>query len=63
LPGWVLACRPAALSLNRLTRYLREATVPVIGRIQDDRLLIDPRTLDEADENLLLQTLKDILNP
>jgi len=35
----------------------------VIGRSQDDRLLIDPRTLDESDENLLLQTLKDILNP
>ena len=63
LPGWVLACRPKSLSLNQLGRRLREAPVPVVGRVQDDRLLIDPRTLDEDDEELLLQTLKDVLKP
>jgi hypothetical protein len=30
----------------------------VIGRVQDDRFLIDPRTLSPDDEELLLQSLQ-----
>ncbi len=63
MPGWVITCQPQQLSLNRLMQNLRKANVPVIGRIQDDQLLIDPRTLAEHDEDLLLQTLKDALTP
>jgi L-seryl-tRNA(Ser) seleniumtransferase len=61
MPGWVIACQPLGLSLNRLMQRLRRADVPVIGRVQDDQLLIDPRTLAEHEEDLLLQTLKDAL--
>ncbi len=63
MPGWVIACQPLKLSLNRLLQNLRKAETPVIGRVQDDQLLIDPRTLAEPDEELLLQTLKDALTP
>ncbi len=63
MSGWVLVCQPRSLSLNRLAGNLRQAEVPVIGRIQDDQLYIDPRTLAIEDEELLLQTLKDALTP
>jgi L-seryl-tRNA(Ser) seleniumtransferase len=63
MPGWVIACQPLKLSLNRLTRNLRQSEPPVIGCVQDDRLLIDPRTLATEDEDLLVQTLKDALTP
>jgi L-seryl-tRNA(Ser) seleniumtransferase len=63
MPGWVIACRPFRLSLNKLTQKLRQAAAPVIGRVQDDQWLIDPRTLAEQEETLLLQTLKDALSP
>jgi seryl-tRNA(Sec) selenium transferase len=36
---------------------LRSCETPVIGRIQEDRFLIDPRTLINDDEELLLHSL------
>ncbi len=63
MAGWVIACQPRKLSLNRLTQNLRKADIPVIGRVQDGQLLIDPRTLADDEENLLLQSLKDALTP
>lgn len=63
MPGWVIACRPLRLSLNQVGINLRRAEIPVIGRVQDDRLLIDPRTLVEEEEAHLLQTLKAALTP
>jgi L-seryl-tRNA(Ser) seleniumtransferase len=57
LPGRVIALVPKRLSVNELTTRLRSCEPPVIGRIQEDRFLIDPRTLNSDDEELLLQTL------
>jgi L-seryl-tRNA(Ser) seleniumtransferase len=60
LPGWVIALTPKRLSLNEMTTRLRSCEPPVVGRIQEDRFLIDPRTLRAADEELLLDALKHI---
>ena len=35
--------------LDELAARLRAADPPVIGRIEDGRLLLDPRTLDDAE--------------
>ena len=61
LPGWVIALAPKSISLNEMTRRLRNCDPPLIGRIQDDRFLIDPRTLSNDDEESLLQALKQAL--
>ena len=48
LPGETLPTRLVALSpggAEALAARLRAAAVPIIGRIQDDRLLLDPRTV------------------
>ena len=58
LPGWVIALTPKTLSVNALTTRLRSARPPVVGRVHDDRLLIDPRTLQEDDTEPLLQALQ-----
>ncbi len=60
LPGCVIALAPKQISLNELTTRLRSCEPAVIGRIQDDRFLIDPRTLNQDDEDLLLKALKQI---
>ncbi len=60
LPGWVIALTPKGLSLNEMTTRLRSCEPPVVGRIQDDRFLIDPRTLGTADEGLLLEALQQV---
>ena len=61
LPGWVIALVPQNISLNQLASRLRSCDPPVVGRIQDDRFLIDPRTLNNDDEESLLQALRQAL--
>jgi len=60
LPGRVIALAPKQISLNELTTRLRSCEQAVVGRIQDDHFLIDPRTLNQEDENLLLKALKQV---
>jgi L-seryl-tRNA(Ser) seleniumtransferase len=62
LPGRVIALVPKDMSLNELTTRLRSCEPAVIGRIQDGRFLIDPRTLNADDEVFLLQALQQVLN-
>ncbi len=61
LPGWVITLAPKNISLNELATRLRRCDPPVVGRIQDDRFMIDPRTLSDADEEDVLQALKQVL--
>ena len=60
LPGCVIALAPKQISLNKLTTRLRSCEPAVLGRIQDNRFLIDPRTLNQNDEDLLLKALQQI---
>jgi L-seryl-tRNA(Ser) seleniumtransferase len=57
LPGEVLPTRALALAHptpDRLAAALRQSNPPVIGRIAEDRLLLDPRTVGpDADEALV----------
>jgi L-seryl-tRNA(Ser) seleniumtransferase len=49
LPGPVCALDPAPLSAAELAHRLRLGDPPLLGRIQDGRLLLDPRTLADAE--------------
>jgi L-seryl-tRNA(Ser) seleniumtransferase len=49
LSGPVCAVDPAPVSLDELARRLRAADPPVIGRARQGWLLLDPRTLDDAE--------------
>ena len=57
LASCAVALRPARLSLNQLEERLRRAETPVIGRIEDDRFLLDLRTVADAEVPLLAATL------
>jgi L-seryl-tRNA(Ser) seleniumtransferase len=61
LPGFVVAVTPHRLSLQQLGERLRRCHPPVIGRIQDERLLLDPRTLLPGEEELLVAALGEAL--
>ena len=55
-PGAVLSTRlvavtDAALSATKLEAQLRMATDTVVARIENDRVLIDLRTVDNADDD------------
>ena len=57
LPSWVLAltCSAATGGAEGVMERLRQGDPPLVARIEDDRVLVDPRTvLPEEDEALLL---------
>jgi len=58
LPGETLPTRLVALqepSPERLASSLRHADPPVITRIEDERLVLDPRTVQPEEEDTLLE--------
>ncbi|MDT8444026.1 MAG: hypothetical protein RQ722_07020, partial [Desulfuromonadales bacterium] len=62
LPGWVIAVAPRQLSLQKLSERLRQTDPPVLGRIKDDKWLLDPRTLIPGEESLLIAAFSKALN-
>ena len=65
LPTWVLAlsCEGSAGGPEAVMRNLREAKPPVIARIEDDRVILDPRTVLPEEEDSLLTALRDAISP
>jgi L-seryl-tRNA(Ser) seleniumtransferase len=62
LPGEYLSTFVLALDVrspDKFLKKLREANPPVIARADNDRVLLDPRTV--LDDTLLLQALKQVL--
>ena len=57
LPTYVVAVNPSLLSPPELAERLRLGSPPVIVRVQQDRLLFDPRTIGESQEDLLIGAL------
>ncbi len=63
LPTTLVAIRPVALSAQELGRRLRSYRIPIFTRIQNDQVLLDPRTLQAGDQEIVLQALIQILDP
>ncbi|MCA9887456.1 MAG: L-seryl-tRNA(Sec) selenium transferase, partial [Anaerolineae bacterium] len=64
LPGTTLPTRLVALnasSPDALTTRLRQCDVPVIARIVEDRVCLDPRTVLPQQEQLLLSQIKALI--
>lgn len=61
LESRAVSVRPGQMKLSMLERCLREAEIPVIGRLEDDRLLFDMRTVADGEVAGLAETLLAIL--
>lgn len=61
LPGVALALTPLHTSPDQLANQLRTADHPIVARIQEDRLLINLRTVFPAQEADIARTLQHIL--
>jgi L-seryl-tRNA(Ser) seleniumtransferase len=57
LPGPAVAVSVPGVSPDELAARLRGADPPVIGRIEDDRLLLDPRTVADDEIPLVARAL------
>jgi L-seryl-tRNA(Ser) seleniumtransferase len=61
LEGSVCAVDPGPLGADELARRLRMADPPVIGRVRDGWLVLDPRTLDDAEAAVAAHAVLDAL--
>ncbi len=64
-PGVTLPSRQLAISLAdhsaaRLSGRLRRATPPVVGRIEDERVLLDLRTVAPEEDDALVEVLRGL---
>ena len=63
LPGYALAVTPPArMSAQRLAERLRTGPVAVVARISEGRVLLDPRTVQESQDDALLAMVRAALS-
>ncbi|HEY4760092.1 MAG TPA: hypothetical protein VIH42_05880, partial [Thermoguttaceae bacterium] len=58
LPTWCVALKPAQWSIDRLATAMRTGTPAVVGRVQQDRLLLDLRSVFPRQDAELLSALE-----
>ncbi|MHC4726983.1 MAG: L-seryl-tRNA(Sec) selenium transferase [Planctomycetota bacterium] len=57
----LIALRPEKISADSLANQLRQYSTPVFTRINNDQVLIDPRTFLSGDDEIVIEALLDIL--
>ena len=60
LPTWLAAIAKDALSADALETQLRFQTPPIVGRIEDGRVVLDLRTVLPSQDALLVALLSDL---
>jgi L-seryl-tRNA(Ser) seleniumtransferase len=60
LPTWCAAITPAA-GAHRFAAVLRSGDPPVVARIADGRVLLDPRTVDPGDDGAVGEAIRGAL--
>jgi L-seryl-tRNA(Ser) seleniumtransferase len=58
---WTVSVLPRTLSVNALEERLRKRPLPVIGRIQNDRFILDVRTIRTSHIAHIAEAVKDSL--
>jgi L-seryl-tRNA(Ser) seleniumtransferase len=61
LESWALVLKPGETGASNLEKWFRELPVPLILRIEDEKMIIDLRTILEDDIPLLIDILKSYL--
>ena len=57
IPSWAVSLRPVTGSITVFESRLRMGNPPVIGRIQENRLLLDFRTISPQEHTFLLEAI------
>ena len=61
LPSKCLRIKIEGLSVNTLEKNMRKNSPPIIGRIEDDAFIIDPRTLQDDDLPIIESAFEHVL--
>jgi len=62
LTTMLVALRPEKISAESLAQKLRQHSTPIFTRIQNDQVLIDPRTLLIGDDKIVIEAVTDIFS-
>jgi L-seryl-tRNA(Ser) seleniumtransferase len=62
IPSIAVAIKPKSFSVGKLEKLLREQPVPIIGRVEHERLLLDMRTVAEDEVPLIVDSLVAVIN-
>lgn len=62
LPSRALVMKPVSMTVNRLENALRQLPVPVVGRTEENRLLLDMRTVADDEIELLCECMHKALS-
>lgn len=62
LPTRCVTIQPLDLSVSKLETAMRLSTPAIIGRIEENRYILDPRTIQDGEETIISSTLARILN-
>ncbi len=60
IPSWGVALSSQEISATELENRFRQATPPVVVRIEDDRILFDLRTVSRDEEDTLLEVIASV---
>ena len=60
LPSIAVVLTPERVSVEKLSEYFRRCSTPIIGRIENDQLWFDVRTLFENEQKSLIQAAKEV---
>jgi len=63
LASWAVTVQPTTMKISLLEKRLRQAPLPVIGRMEADRLLLDLRTIADDEIDSLVASLRFALAP
>ena len=61
LPTRCVTIQPVNLTVSKLETAMRLSTPAIIGRIEDNRYILDPRTIQEGQDAIIASTLARIL--
>ena len=60
LPSVAVVLNPLEISAEKLAEHFRRGSVPIIGRIENDQLWFDVRTLYEKEQKQLIETAAEV---
>ena len=60
LPSVAVVLSPLKVSAGKLAEYFRHGSTPIIGRVQDDQLWFDVRTVYEKEQKRLIETAAEV---
>jgi L-seryl-tRNA(Ser) seleniumtransferase len=63
LPTYVVMIKPKSMNAQELARALRRYEKPIFGRVAEEMLLLDFRTVLKGEEKIILEAFRTILKP